>query len=181
MKQDATRAGASGHEQNVLAPGQDAGLAALVESVAAALTSRGQTLGTAESCTGGWISKCCTDLSGSSTWFNGGLVSYSNPAKVALLGVSEEALLRQGAVSARVAEEMADGAQRALDVTWAIAVTGVAGPGGGTPDKPVGCVWVAWSGPGRQSSRRYDFPGDRDSVRRQTVAAALQGLLSELN
>lgn len=159
----------------------DSALETQVGLLADGLVAKGWTLATAESCTGGWISKCCTDRAGSSGWFAGGVVSYSNAAKVRLLGVTESALNQHGAVSAVVAEQMADGARAALGATCAVAVTGVAGPGGGTPDKPAGCVWVAWSGPERLHSRRYDFEGGRDAVRRQAVAAALDGLISELN
>jgi nicotinamide-nucleotide amidase len=159
----------------------DAALAALVERLAAALTARGWLMATAESCTGGWIAKCCTDRAGSSDWFESGVVSYSNRAKQDLLGVSGGTLARAGAVSREAALEMAEGVQRRTGTQAAVAVTGIAGPDGGSADKPVGTVWFGWALAGRSAeAERLVFAGDREAVRRQTVAHALQGLLYRL-
>jgi nicotinamide-nucleotide amidase len=162
------------------APG-DAQLAALVEALAGELGERAWKLATAESCTGGWIAKCCTDRAGSSAWFDSGIVSYSNRAKQQLLGVEAEVLEAAGAVSRVAALQMADGARRRAGVDVALAVTGIAGPDGGSPDKPVGTVWFAWAVGARPAeAERVLFGGDREAVRRQTVAHALQGLLDRL-
>lgn len=159
----------------------DAELRKLAERVAERLMARQQVLATAESCTGGWIAKAVTDVAGSSDWFGYGIVSYSNPAKQELLGVTIPSLVEHGAVSEAVVREMAEGVLRQGNADVSVAVSGVAGPGGGSPDKPVGAVWFAWaelSDAGMRSrARRHRFEGDRDSVRRQTVAVALEGLL----
>lgn len=153
-----------------------------VERVAAALIARGAMLSTAESCTGGWLAKCLTDRPGSSAWFEFGFVCYGNNAKERMLGVDPQLLDRYGAVSREVAEAMADGARTASGADIAVAVTGIAGPDGGSAEKPVGTVWLAWSGPGPQHScHSAQFSGDREAVRRQTVAAALDGVLRELD
>jgi nicotinamide-nucleotide amidase len=156
-------------------------LAALVKALARELGERGWKLATAESCTGGWIAKCCTDQAGSSAWFESGIVSYSNRAKRHLLGVEASVLEAAGAVSRSVALQMVEGARRRADVDAALAVTGIAGPDGGSPDKPVGTVWFAWSvGSSPAEADQALFSGDREAVRRQTVAHALQGLLDRL-
>ena len=140
---------------------------------------QGRVLATAESCTGGWIAKVLTDLPGSSDWFGYGIVSYSNPAKQELLGVSAVTLVEHGAVSEQVVREMAEGALKQGNADVAVAVSGVAGPSGGSPDKPVGTVWFAWAGPGSAlHSELRQFPGDREAVRRQAVAVALEGVLA---
>ncbi|WP_028009588.1 CinA family protein [Solimonas flava] len=150
----------------------------LVERIAAALLARGEWLATAESCTGGLIAKLLTDLPGSSGWFERGLVTYSNLAKMELLGVPDAVLAEHGAVSDECARAMARGVLRAAPVDWGIAVTGIAGPGGGSDDKPVGTVWIAWSRRGHApDAHRFFFEGGRDSVREQTAQAALEGLL----
>lgn len=141
------------------------------------LRSAGETLAVAESCTGGWLGKEITSIPGASTSFWGGVIAYDNAAKSSLLSVSPEALESQGAVSERVAAEMASGVGRLSGATWAVAITGLAGPGGGTPDKPVGTVCVAVAGP-IQLRRTYLLSGDREDVRRQAVARALE-LLGE--
>jgi nicotinamide-nucleotide amidase len=154
----------------------DAELARLVEALAQVLCGRGWTLATAESCTGGWIAKCCTDRAGSSTWFESGVVSYSDRAKRDLLGVDAGALERDGAVSRSVALQMAEGAAR-LRHAGGCAVTGIAGPDGGSEDKPVGTVWFGWAvGERPAECEVVVFAGGRDAVRRQTVAHALRGL-----
>jgi nicotinamide-nucleotide amidase len=138
-------------------------------------------MATAESCTGGWIAKCCTDLAGSSAWFDRGFVTYSDEAKYDLLGVELSTLEKEGAVSKAIAIQMAEGARRRAGVNAALAVTGIAGPDGGTADKPVGTVWFGWSLEGRAaSSEVMHFEGDRDAVRRQTVVHALSGLQNRL-
>ena len=149
----------------------------LVQNLASRLMKCGWNMATAESCTGGWIAKCCTDLAGSSAWFDRGFVTYSDRAKHELLGVELSTLKEDGAVSKATAIQMAEGARHRAGVNAAVAVTGIAGPGGGTADKPVGMVWFAWSLEGRQAgSEVIQFQGDRDAVRRQTVVPALSGL-----
>jgi len=160
----------------------DAALARLAERVADALTQHGQMLITAESCTGGWIAKVCTDLPGSSAWFAHGLVTYSNAAKQRLLGVKAQTLEQAGAVSRETAEAMAAGAVASSTDCLGIAVTGVAGPSGGSVDKPVGTVCLAWSlSGGVMHSEQARFPGDREAIRRASVAYALSRLLDGLN
>jgi nicotinamide-nucleotide amidase len=146
-------------------------------SVAELLLARGQTMVTAESCTGGWIAKVLTDVAGSSAWFECGVVAYSYEAKEALLGVRPQTLERTGAVSQETVIEMVSGALARYGAGVAVAVTGVAGPSGGTPDKPVGTVWIAWKRRGGYArAELFHFDGDRDAVRRQTVRAALDGV-----
>ena len=133
----------------------------------------------AESCTGGMIAAACTDLAGSSNWFERGFVTYSNAAKADMLGVDAELIARHGAVSEEVARAMAQGALARSQAQAAVAVTGVAGPGGGSADKPVGTVWFGWATPAGTVSELRRFGGDRASVRRATVEHAL-GRLAEL-
>ena len=159
----------------------DSVLAARVTKVSAALLARGLTLATAESCTGGWIAKCCTDRAGSSGWFERGFVTYSNEAKSELLDVAAGLLETEGAVSEAVARAMAAGALRNSRADVALAVTGIAGPDGGVPDKPVGTVWFGWAvAGGRVAAECRRFAGDRDAIRRQAVRHALDGLLDHL-
>ena len=135
-------------------------------------------LAAAESCTGGWIAKALTDVAGSSQWFEGGVVAYSNAAKTELLGVSTDVLEAHGAVSEETVLAMAEGARRRFAADLAVAVSGIAGPDGGTQDKPVGTVHFAWAGAGRRTTAaRRIFAGGRESVRRQTVALALERLV----
>ena len=142
-----------------------------------ALRTRKQILAMAESCTGGWIAKTLTDIAGSSAWFEGGVVAYSYEAKEALLGVNPHTLERTGAVSQETVVEMVSGALARYGATVAVAVTGIAGPSGGLPGKPVGTVWIGWKRRGGYAqSQLFHFAGDREAVRRQTVAAALRGL-----
>lgn len=145
------------------------------------LLARKEVLATAESCTGGLIAKLCTDFAGSSKWFERGLVTYSNAAKQELLGVPAEVIDRAGAVSAEAVQAMVQGMLAHAPVQWAIAVSGIAGPDGGTPEKPVGTVWIAWAGGAVAAScSRFLFQGDRDAVRRLSARAALEGLLALL-
>ena len=159
----------------------DADLYALAEQVAAAALQRRLMLVTAESCTGGWVAKALTDLSGSSAWFDAGVVTYSYGAKEALLGVNPRTLERTGAVSEETALEMVSGALARFGAGMAVAVTGIAGPTGGTPEKPVGTVWISWKRRGGYAhASLFHFAGDREAVRRQTVAAALKGVIKAL-
>jgi nicotinamide-nucleotide amidase len=141
------------------------------------LRARGWRLATVESCTGGLIAAACTSVSGSSDWFERGYVTYSNESKMETVGVPAATLAAHGAVSEAVAVAMAEGALRRAPVELAVAVTGVAGPGGGTPDKPVGLVWLAWGTGGHVRAVRLQLAGDRAAVRRQTVCEALERLL----
>ena len=152
----------------------------LARKVGAALKQRGLMLVTAESCTGGWAAMALTAIPGSSDWFERGYVTYSNAAKQEELGVAEATLKRHGAVSEEAAREMAAGALKNGRGQVALAVTGVAGPGGGSRDKPVGTVCFAWARGSKISSQTRRFDGDRESVRRQSVAHALQGVLELL-
>ncbi|WP_199101064.1 CinA family protein [Dyella sp. ASV21] len=159
----------------------DAELRQLAEQVAELALQKRLMMVTAESCTGGWIAKALTDLPGSSAWFDAGVVTYSYGAKEALLGVNPGTLERTGAVSEETALEMVSGALARFGAGMAVAVTGIAGPSGGTPDKPVGTVWIGWKRRGGYATARlFQFDGDREAVRRQTVAAALKGVLHSL-
>ncbi|EIM03105.1 damage-inducible protein CinA [Rhodanobacter thiooxydans] len=159
----------------------DAELQALAGEVATEVQRCRLMLVTAESCTGGWIAKTLTDLPGSSAWFDAGVVTYSYEAKEALLGVNPRTLEHSGAVSEETALEMVSGALARFGAGVAVAVTGIAGPSGGTSDKPVGTVWISWKRRGGYGhARQFHFPGDREAVRRQTVAAALIGLRKTL-
>lgn len=149
-----------------------------VERLATALRQRGWRMATAESCTGGLIAASCTGLSGSSDWFDRGFVTYSNAAKTEQLGVPHDLIEAHGAVSEPVARAMATGALGASDATLSVAVTGVAGPTGGSLEKPVGTVWFAWTGPRGIHAECCRFEGDRDAVRRATVEHALDGLIA---
>ncbi|MDO5610605.1 MAG: CinA family protein [Pseudomonadota bacterium] len=136
---------------------------------------------TAESCTGGWIAKTVTGIDGSSQWFDCGMVAYSYEAKQALLGVRPQTLEQHGAVSRECVVEMVSGALANSGGTVAVAVTGIAGPGGGSADKPVGTVWIGWKCRGGYArAELFQFAGDRDAVRRQTVASAFKGLLADM-
>lgn len=159
----------------------DQELDALAEQVAAALLARGWMLATAESCTGGWVAKVCTDLAGSSRWFERGFVTYTNEAKQEMLGVEPGVLAEQGAVSEATVRQMAVGALSRSHARASVAISGIAGPGGATPFKPVGMVCLAWAVRGGETlSCIRHFDGDRNAVRRQAVVAALQGVLDVL-
>lgn len=148
------------------------------EELAGVLRANGLRMATAESCTGGWIAKTCTDLAGSSEWFEGGFVTYSNEAKQSMLGVSAETLSQHGAVSEAVAAEMVQGAVANSLAEVAVAVTGIAGPGGATENKPVGMVCFGWKKPGQTAKTETQyFDGDREAVRAQTVEHALRGIV----
>lgn len=160
----------------------DKELFALSERVGEKLLAAGRRLATAESCTGGWVAKACTDIAGSSRWFECGFVTYSNAAKVRDIGVSEQTLASHGAVSEATVREMAAGALRVSGADVAVAISGIAGPDGGTPTKPVGTVWFAVaSSLGARvvvASETQLFAGDRDAVRRLSVERALRLVLA---
>jgi nicotinamide-nucleotide amidase len=169
--------GASMPECCAMTDTTDEALHELASAIGEQLAAKRLTLCTAESCTGGWIAKTVTDIAGSSAWFDCGLAAYSYEAKQGLLGVRPETLEHFGAVSRETAIEMVSGALVHSGAGIAVAVTGIAGPGGGTEDKPVGTVWIAWKRRGGYPrAELFHFDGDRESVRRQTVAAALQGI-----
>lgn len=149
----------------------------IVEELAGHLRRRGWRLASAESCTGGGIAAALTDVAGSSDWFDRGIVSYSNQAKQEMLGVSPETLLRFGAVSRETVMEMARGALVRSAAQLSVAVSGIAGPGGGTPDKPVGTVWLAWASAGDVAALHECYAGNRAQVRAAAVDTALRGLL----
>jgi len=150
---------------------------ALVADLAHTLVRRGWRVATAESCTGGLIAAACTRRSGSSDWFDRGFVTYSNPAKTEMLGVPAEVIHAHGAVSEPVVLAMARGARERAGVDVAVSVSGIAGPTGGSAEKPVGTVWLAWSGPWGEHAQRHLFGGDRDAVRSAALCCALQGLV----
>ena len=156
------------------------GLEAILIQISAQLRARGWMLATAESCTGGMIAAACTDLAGSSQWFERGFVTYSNAAKTELLGVPAALIAQHGAVSEPVARAMAEGAVAHAHAQVSVAVTGVAGPTGGSADKPVGTVWFGWSVNGQVSSACLRFDGDRAAVRTATVHHALTHLCTLL-
>jgi len=151
----------------------------LASEVAELLVAKGMTLATAESCTGGAIGALLTSLAGSSSWFNGGIISYTNDAKISLLGVPPGIINKYGAVSQEVVEYMATGGCEALSSSMCVAVSGVAGPGGGTPSKPVGTVWIAWCANGVvANSQLYQLSGNRNKVQNTSVRMALKGIIS---
>ena len=155
-----------------------AALEALAAEVGALLLANGQKLATAESCTGGWVAQCLTAIAGSSDWFERGFVTYSNDAKQEMLGVARETLDRHGAVSVATAQAMAQGALRRSRADWSVAITGIAGPTGGSPDKPVGTVCFGWAGPdGFTTTELCHLAGSRAEVRAQSVAYSLHGVL----
>jgi len=154
----------------------------LLTQIANTLSERGWRMATAESCTGGWIAKVCTDMTGSSAWFDRAYIAYSYRAKEQMLGVSHADLLEHGAVSDEIACQMASGAKQHSGVAVTVSATGIAGPGGGMPGKPVGLVHFGWCiGDEQVECGSNVFTGDRDSVRQQTVVFALEGIVSRLN
>ena len=154
---------------------------ALAADLGRALQLAGAHVTTAESCTGGGIAEAITRIAGSSAWFEAGFVTYSNEQKTRQLGVPAPLFEQVGAVSREVVEAMVRGAQRHSGARFAVAVSGVAGPDGGSPEKPVGTVWLAWAVAERMFARRFQFTGDRQAVREQSVEAALVGLISVVN
>ena len=164
-----------------MSPPTDAALDAAAKRLASILLDQQLKLVCAESCSGGWVAKVCTDRAGSSAWFAHGLVAYSNPAKTDLLGVQPEVLEQHGAVSAETAQAMAIGACGNQPGRVALAVTGIAGPSGATQEKPVGLVWFGWAlANGEVAVESARFQGDRDAVRRASVLMALAGLVQRL-
>ncbi|MFW5426043.1 MAG: nicotinamide-nucleotide amidase [Methylophagaceae bacterium] len=149
----------------------------LTNEVAVCLSKKEWILSVAESCTGGWLAKCCTDLAGSSAWFERGFVTYSNQAKQELLGVDTTTLDLYSAVSEQTVIEMAQGALHNSNTNISVSISGIAGPNGGTDQKPVGTVWFAWATEKAAKSELHHFSGNRDAVRRQAVAIALKGII----
>lgn len=150
----------------------------LITQLATKLTNENARLVTAESCTGGLIAKYCTDLAGSSDWFDRGFVTYSNQAKADMLNVEASVIEQFGAVSESVVLQMVEGAIKNSQANYAIAVSGIAGPGGGSEAKPVGTVWIAWSIDGIHSAHKFLFDGDRASIREQTTIEAIKKLIT---
>jgi nicotinamide-nucleotide amidase len=150
--------------------------AALASEVLARLEDRGETLAVAESCTGGGLGSILTSIPGASAAFIGGVIAYSDSVKLSLLGVDPSTLLSHGAVSSECAQQMAAGVRDRLSVDWGLSITGIAGPEGGSPEKPVGTVWIGLAGPGDQFGEPFRFRGGREDVRRSAVSEALRML-----
>lgn len=155
----------------------DEDLQQLTLQVAQHLLNRGWLLSTAESCTGGWVAKCCTDVVGSSAWFDRGFITYSNQAKYDMINVNEKTLAVSGAVSEQTVIAMAQGALQNSNAHISVAISGIAGPSGGTNEKPVGTVWLAWATEKSANAERHHFSGNRDEIRRQAVAIALKSIV----
>ena len=153
----------------------------IAQQVGEALRRIDKKLTVAESCTGGGIAESITSVAGSSQWFEYGYITYSNKAKIKLLGVEQQTLDSYGAVSEQVVEQMAEGALKSSDADYAIAVSGIAGPDGGTAEKPVGTVWICWITPEITRVEKYQLQGDRQAVRDQVIKISLQELLQQLN
>ena len=150
----------------------------LAEQLGQCLSAQGRTISTAESCTGGWVAKAITDIAGSSQWFDRGFVTYSDQAKIELLDVRADTLEQHGAVCAATVSEMAQGALTRSGADCSVAISGIAGPDGGSAERPVGTVWLAWCQRGADPKCVLQhYRGDREAVRRQAVVEALQGLL----
>jgi nicotinamide-nucleotide amidase len=162
-------------------PPNDDEIRALAARLGELALARQIMLATAESCTGGLVAGAITDIAGSSAWFERGFVTYSNRAKMEALGVGAEIIARYGAVSEQTVKAMAQGAKAASGAQWAVAVTGIAGPAGGSLDKPVGTVWFAWAGPQGVEALHRRLDGDRAAVRAASVVIALQGLVDRLS
>lgn len=154
----------------------DFDLEKMIAALGQSLRSQRYRMATAESCTGGLVACTLTDVAGSSEWFEGGVVAYDNRVKMRLLAVPEEILVRHGAVSRACVESMVRGVCTLMDVPVGLAISGIAGPGGGTPDKPVGTVWVAWQRAGRVWSRDFRFDGTRREIKMQSMRAAIAEL-----
>ncbi len=149
---------------------------AVIVKLASELIRRKKSIASAESCTGGWVAKVITDLDGSSQWFDCAIVTYSNQAKVNMLGVQKNTLERSGAVSQPVVKQMVLGLLDRCDADMGVSISGIAGPGGGTAEKPVGTVWIAWAKPGVFiEAVKFKFSGDREQIRLQAVFQALSG------
>lgn len=163
---------------------QDESIATLAEALVSELIDAEKTVATAESCTGGWIAKSLTDIAGSSACLGYGVVSYSNGAKESMLGVDSRILQEHGAVSEAVVRAMAEGILHLSGADYSVAVSGIAGPGGGTTEKPVGTIWIAWAKRyGNETSldaQRHVLSGDRESIRAQTVILGIQGIRERL-
>lgn len=149
----------------------------IVPSIGNILVEKGWSMGTAESCTGGLVAATLTDFSGSSAWFSGAVVAYSNEVKMSLLGVPEQSLIDHGAVSEQVVRAMAEGICKTLGTNVGISLSGIAGPTGGTPDKPVGTVWVGWHINGDSHAEKFIFSGSRMDVKQQSLQTVLEKLL----
>lgn len=154
----------------------EADITALLNTVASQLLAANQRVASAESCTGGWLAKAITDLDGSSQWFECSIVTYSNQTKQDFLGVSSESLEQYGAVSEAVVKEMVQGLLQRCMADIGVSISGVAGPGGGSLDKPVGTVWIAWAKNAQIKTTKFQFEGDRREVRLQAVYEALKGV-----
>ncbi|VAW51895.1 Nicotinamide-nucleotide amidase [hydrothermal vent metagenome] len=153
----------------------------LAEQLGQCMTAKGLKLASAESCTGGWLAKIITDIPGSSAWFTGSVVCYSNASKVSLLGVDENCLNEFGAVSGETVLELSDGLFSHTDADVAVSVSGIAGPDGGSDEKPVGLVWLSWGKRGKSvHARSFNFEGNREDVRKQSIKQALNNLLDLL-
>ena len=160
----------------------DSALTIAAENLRDRLIEKKLTITTAESCTGGWVAKCLTDIAGSSHWFDRGFVTYTNQSKQEMLGIEQAIIEENGAVSEPTVRAMVQGALQHSQADVALAISGIAGPGGGTNDKPVGMVWFAWAGKaGLLQSENIKFNGNREAVRRQAVLHALQTMLSLSN
>lgn len=152
----------------------------LVLEIGEILVSKGWTMSTAESCTGGLVAATLTDVSGSSRWFSGAIVAYSNEIKMKLLGVKEQTLIDNGAVSEQTVLEMADGVAEKIGTNVGISLSGIAGPTGGTPDKPVGTVWMGWHIGDETFAEKFQFDGDRAAVKKQSLQSVLKTLKEHL-
>jgi nicotinamide-nucleotide amidase len=155
----------------------DEHLLQLTNEVALCLSKQHWKLSSAESCTGGWLAKCCTDLAGSSAWFDRGFVTYSNQSKQDMLDIDIKTLDLYGAVSEQTVIEMAHGARHNSNADISVSISGIAGPDGETKEKPIGTVWFAWATKQSAKTELHHFSGDRDAVRRQAVAIALKGIV----
>ncbi len=153
----------------------------LAQQLGKALLQRGATVTTAESCTGGGIAEAITAVPGSSQWFESGYITYANNAKQAMLGVEQHILQQYGSVSEQVVSQMAAGALEITGADYAIAVSGIAGPDGGSVEKPVGNVWICCMGPAKNHSQQFQFQGDRQAVREQAIKNSLEQLLHQIN
>lgn len=151
-----------------------------IDNLARILIDKRLLLASVESCTGGLLAKYCTDISGSSTWFERGMVTYSNDSKIEMLGVNKRDIELYGAVSEQIVEQMAKGAINNSHADVGVAVTGIAGPTGGSELKPVGTVWIAWAVGNKINSKKFLFQGNREQVREKAVYKAIEGLIKQI-